>query len=185
MQLNKKEPIYWCKMGMGDDKKNPMALKQKAIGPSGQVVEISMASGKTIVSWVGNAYADIIKREKLRRDWVWYVDCPKEKNKCYAGPMFGKNRRSKDAEFCVACMEREELIRTRTEMKNASNAENAAAYETRLDKLARLMEATMINNIPAPITDAQLTAAMAADVPAAATSTPEKKTPKPRGANVR
>lgn len=153
--FGQKSPIYWC-AGKPKDA-NPMALKQKAIGPSGQVVEISMATGKTIKSYIGNTYAQMKQIEKQARGWVWYEEC---ENGC--DPVAALEFRPDDtkSKLCSDCMVRETLIRTRTEAKTASGRDYASMFETRLDKLAAVLEDQMVNNQRPVISDDALLAAM-------------------------
>lgn len=136
MQLNKRQPVHWC--SGKPNKENPMALKKQAIGPAGQVVYISLASGKTITSMLGNNYGQLIKAEKEARGWVWYDSFEDE-------------------------AARDALIASRREAKSKKNADYAKLFESKLDKLTQVLEANMVGQQAPVLSDEQLQAAMASD----------------------
>ncbi len=154
--FNRKEPIHWCTSVTPGT--NPMRLKRKAIGPAGQVVEISLATGKTITNHDGNSYKDMILREKKSRDWVWYEECPAD-----CGPVAALENMQRDGDeaLCETCAKREALIRARVEAKGRANADYARMFETNLDKLAKVLEQNMVGTVAPKLTDEQLANAMA------------------------
>ncbi len=145
MNVSKKQPIHWC--GDRPGKSNPMKLKRTAIGPAGQVIEMSLATGKTITSMLGNSYAQLKILEKEARGWVWFDSFEDE-----------------DA--------RDALIEARREAKRLKNEDYAKLFETKMDKLAAVLEANAVGNQRPVLSDDQLQAAMLTDAPA---KKPEKK----------
>ena len=139
-----------------------MQLKKKVIGPAGQVVWLSLATGKTITSTIGNSYKDLVELEKKGRGWIDYAECPD--NSCEDVPAL-ELRGAKDKGLCKTCAAREALIRTRVKAKNLENADYAKMFETNLDKLAKVLEANMMGAQAPKLTDEQLQAAMATPVP--------------------
>ena len=129
MNINKKQPIHWCTGNPG--KEVPHELKRKAIGPAGQVVDMPLATGKTVKSMVGNNYGQLKMLEKPARGWLWYDDFEDEK--------------ARDA-----------IIAARREAKDASNADYAKLFESKLDKLTAALEASAKNNERPTISDEQL-----------------------------
>lgn len=120
-----------------------MQLKKTAIGPDGQVVEISLATGKTITSMRGNDYGQMIAAEKAARGWVDYDSFDDEK--------------ARDA-----------LIESRRAIKNKKNADYAKLFETKLDRLAAVLEANAVGPARPVLTDDQLQAALVEPEPAKA-----------------
>lgn len=162
MNIGKKAEIYWIKDDEGDAKQNPMKLKRKAIGPAGQVVEISMATGKTIKSYMGNSYAQLIAHEKERRGWVWYEECAE------CGPVEAMEFREMpgaDDHLCEKCQVRETLIRTRVQAKGVENADYMKLFETQLDKLTKVLESKAVDGQLPKVSDEALLAAMSAPEP--------------------
>lgn len=160
MQLGKKEPIHWCKGK--SEKRNPMGLKRKAIGPAGQVVEMSLANGKASRHIIGNTYAQLIEHEKQGRGWVWYDDC----SDC--PPVPAPKNPGDDVDLsghCKECRKRELLIATRREAQNARGTEYAKLFETRLDKLAEVLERGMVGNVKPTVSQEQLAEVMTAAPP--------------------
>lgn len=134
MRVNKEQPIHWCQSKPA--KQNPMQLKRKAIGPAGQVVEISLANGKAITNTIGNTYKQMIEHEKARRDWVWYDS-------------LGDN-------------EREALIEARQTAHAQSQVDYARLFETKLDKLAEVLERSMVGGVKPTVSQEQLAEVMTA-----------------------
>jgi len=138
MNVSKKQPIHWC--GGKPDKTNPMKLKRTAIGPAGQVVEMSLATGKTITSMLGNNYAQLKILEKEARGWLWYDDFEDE-------------------------AARDALIASRREVNDLRNQDYAKLFETKLDRLADVLQANAAGLQRPTITDEQLQNAMLAEPP--------------------
>lgn len=112
-----------------------MALKRKAISPSGTVVEISLATGKAIRNMMGNTYAQMIQHEKERRGWVWY------------------DSMDDDA--------REALISSRQATHTSEQSEYAQMFSTKLDRLAEVLERGVAGPARPAVTSEQLAEAMA------------------------
>lgn len=132
-----KEPIHWCKGKVG--KANPMQLKRKAISPAGNVVEVSLATGKTITSRINNPYAQLIELELESKDWIWYETCD---NGC--APV--RTVSDDIAGHCETCKKRELLIRTRQEVTRNRGADYAKMWETQMDKLAKAIASQTVAN---------------------------------------
>jgi len=139
MRLDRKQPVHWCEAK--PDKTNPMKLKRTAIGPAGQVVEVSLACGKTTTSMLGNNYGQLIQAQKEANGWVWYDSFEDDE--------------ARDA-----------LIAARREAKSLKNEDYAKLFETKLDKLAKVLEASAVGQQRPVLTDEQLAAAMAPEKPA-------------------
>lgn len=155
--FGRKEPIHWCRANVG--KQNPMKVKMKAISPNGTVTHISLATGKTITSTLNNPYAELKRLEKLGREWVEYVECESD---CAPVPA-----REPGVEFdlsghCDTCKKREALIASRVEAKNLKNADYIKLFETRLDKLAEVIERGMVGNVRPQVSPDQLAEVMSA-----------------------
>ena len=161
MQLGQKEPIHWCRKNVGDG--NPMALKRKGISPTGNVAEISMATGKTITKVMGNAYMQLKEYEKPLRGWVWYHEC----DSCEPVPQAEKLRLEgktfADLDLCEDCMKRENLIAVRQAAKKASTEDYIAQFHTANDKLTEVLAAIVSKDglqATPKLTDEQLAAHM-------------------------
>lgn len=127
-----------------------MHLKRRAIGPAGQDVYISLATGKTVTSMIGNNYGQLKAAEKAGRDWVWYDDFEDE-----------------DA--------RDALIASRRAVHASKNAEYQQMFESKLDKLAKALENATTGNQRPQLTDEQLERAMLGDAKPAVKSKPKAK----------
>jgi len=139
--INKKQSISWLQDSV-TDKANPMALKRRAIGPDGQVVEISLATGKTITNRIGNAYADIIEHSKQRLGWLFYDEC---KVGCDEIDIENGN-----AELCKSCEFLKKEIVARRSKKAKQNAEYAEGFKTNMDRLADVLaKSNAVNADPA------------------------------------
>lgn len=165
--FGQKEPIHWCKANTG--KTNPMKLKMKAISPAGVVTHISLATGKTITSTLNNPYAELKKLEKAGRDWVQYAEC---ESGCEPVPAREPGVELCLSEHCDLCKKREALISSRVDAKNLKNGEYSKLFETRLDKLAEVIERGMVGNVRPVVPADQLAEVMTAE--------PPKKSAKPR-----
>lgn len=133
MRTNQKQVVAWC--DPKPDKTNPMKLKRMAISPDGNVVEISLATGKTITSMLGNNYGQLIAAQKEARGWIWYDSFEDEE--------------ARDA-----------LIAARREVKAAKNADYSKLFETKMDKLAAVLEAHTLGQLRPVLSDEQLQAAL-------------------------
>lgn len=158
MKYDKKDNIHWCRSNPA--KSNPMQLKRRAIGPAGQVVDISLANGKAQVQLIGNSYAQLIQHEKEHnRGWVWYYEC----KECPPAP--AREKRTGKENWCEKCAAREALIDTRVSLKSAENAEYQELFESKMDKLAKVIEAKMVADVRPSISPEALVAAMNAEPP--------------------
>ena len=161
MQLGQKEPIHWCRKNVGDG--NPMQLKRKGISPTGNVSEISMATGKTITKVLGNAYMQLKEYEKPMRGWVWYHECPSCEDVPQAETLMNAGQTFADLDLCDDCMKRENLIAVRQAAKKASTEDYIAQFHTANDKLtevlAKIVEKEGLGSTP-QLTDEQLAAHM-------------------------
>ncbi len=152
--FSKAENIYWCRANPG--KSNPMKLKRKAISPAGNVTDISLANGKASVQLIGNSYAQMIQHEKEhRRGWVWYEECAT----CEPAPAV--EDRTGEEEWCQTCRAREALIDTRQQMRTKSNDEYLVLFESKLDKVAKLLEDKAIDSVRPKISEQDLAKALA------------------------
>lgn len=150
--FNQKDPIHWCKATT--DGRNPMKLKRKAISPAGTVCEISLANGKAQTRMLGNVYAQIVQAEKLAQDWIWYETC----DDC---PPVEAGADIEALGLCSKCMAREVLIGTRQQAHSGKSADYAAMFESRMDRLARVMEANMVADQRPKLSTEQLEVALA------------------------
>ena len=139
MKSNQKQVVAWC--DPKPDKTNPMQCKAKAISPDGNVVEISLATGKTITSMLGNNYGQLIEMQKKARGWVWYDSFDDDE--------------ARDA-----------LIAARRAVKATKNADYSKMFETKMDKIADALEKATLGQIRPTLSDEQLQAALVEPAPA-------------------
>lgn len=149
--FGQKENIHWCGT-------KSTRLERKGISPCGTVAPVPLGNGKAQTRLLGNVYAQIVQAEKLLRGWVWYEAC----DECPPVGSGGNRSHEEIASLglCEKCTVRETLIATRQSVQTSDASEYANQFESRIEKVAKMMEAQMVGNVRPQLTDDQLAAAM-------------------------
>lgn len=170
MNLSKRSPIAYVSQRpperrfMGEDgmmkreKISPIPYSRKMVTPSGNVVRIALANGRTIgENPAENSYGTVKLAEKLKQGFLLYAECPYATGrlpvKGKIKPCEGTNpehpgtfwRRHPEVRHVyieeTCCEHMEDIIANRQAAQSARQAELAESFKTTQDKFIEVMQA--------------------------------------------
>ena len=126
------------------EKVNPMRFKKKCVSPDGDVIELSLATGFTIVGFKGNDYGVQVWEEKQKAGFLPYDECPVATGRVPRGkedPCLGSDGLPRKFSDEACCQHLAKVIEARRAEHRKTQLEYGKNFSTHQERMIQLLEA--------------------------------------------